>query len=97
MKIDFSKDLDFDSTEPLSCYLNDEKLVFIEYENYAGPCTMQLLPNGGILSTFNYEIIIQVANGMLGVTKLSFRGETYTSKEFIEKYEDLPLINEVLI
>ena len=97
MKLDFNLDVDFDSIEVLECTLNDEPIQFIEYSRYVGPCTMQYLPNGGILSTFNSTIIIQVKNGLLGVNKVKYKDEVLTSKEFLTKYQDLPLINEVLI
>ena len=96
MKIDFNKDIDFESKEELTCKLNDEDLTFIDYERYIGPCTMQYLPNGGILCLFNNTIIIQVKNGILGVTKVKYKDKVYTSKEFIDKFEDLPLVNEIL-
>lgn len=96
IKLDFSKDFDFDSKESFYTYLNGEKIVFTSFKKYEGPITMQFLPNGGIQSLFAYKLIIKVNNGFLEVDELKHENELYSSKSFINKMGDVKLINQVL-
>lgn len=96
VKLDFSKDFDFNSKNYFVVYFNEEKIIFTSYQKYEGPITMQYLPNGGIQSLFGYKIIIKVNKGFLEVDELIYKGKLYSSKSFIDLIGDLKLINQVL-
>ena len=93
--IDFEKDFDFFDEMPRGAYLDDELLIFTKFSRYIGPLTMQLLPNGGIQSLFNYQIIIKVNNGYLSVQELIVDDKVMSSKQFILEHGN-ELINKVL-
>ena len=92
--INFKLDFDFNDNSPRGAYLDDELLIFTKFSRYMGPITMQLLPNGGIQSTYNYHLIIKVNNGYLCVDELIVNDKTLSSKEFIESRNEF-LINKV--
>ena len=96
MRIDFSKPIDFLKKDKLECFLGDKKLVFLEYDKYEGPITLQLLPNGGIQSLFHGILIIQTKGAFMGVTKLIYQGKILSSDEFIKEVGPFNLMNQVL-
>ena len=93
----FSKDFDFSDSSPRYCYLNDDRIEFISFERYAGPITLQYLPNGGIQSVFGGNLIIKVNNGFLKVDKVIFENKEMNSKEFISLIGEDKLVNFVLL
>lgn len=96
IKLDFAKDFEFDSKNNYLVYLNGEQIVLTKFKQYDGPITLQYLPNGGIQSLFDYNLIVKVNNGFLGVKELFYKGNIYTSKAFIEMMGDDKLINQIL-
>lgn len=97
-RIDFHKDFDFSSkNNDYYCYFNNEKLIITEFKKYERPITLQYLPNGGIQSLFNFKIIVKVNNGFLEINKLTYKGKTYSSKEFIKTIGEFNLLNHQLI
>lgn len=97
-RIDFHKDFDFSSkNNDYYCYINNEKLIITKFKKYDGPITLQYLPNGGIQSLFNFKIIVKVNNGFLENDKVIYKGNTYTSKEFIILIGEFNLLNHQLI
>lgn len=97
-RIDFHKNFDFSSkNNDYYCYINNEKLIITEFKKYDGPITLQYLPNGGIQSLFNFKIIVKVNNGFLEIDKVIYKGNTYTSKEFIILIGEFNLLNHQLI
>lgn len=61
---------------------------------YQGPLTMQYLPFGGIQSTYGHHVIITTKNGFIACDLLTYDCQLMTSKEFINKYDDL--VNTIL-
>ncbi len=97
IKLDFSKDFDFSLKDiPLKVYFNNEVIIFLEYEKYTGPITLQYLPNGGIQSLFHGYLIIKVNNGFLKVKKLIYKNVTFSSINFIKEVGEINLINQIL-
>ena len=97
IKLDFSKDFDFSLKDiPLKVYFNNEVIIFLEYEKYTGPITLQYLPNGGIQSLFHGYLIIKVNNGFLKVIKLIYKNVTFSSINFIKEVGEINLINQIL-
>ncbi|MBO8427280.1 MAG: hypothetical protein IAC58_01810 [Firmicutes bacterium] len=97
IKLDFSKDFDFSLKDiPLKVYFNNEVIIFLEYEKYTGPITLQYLPNGGIQSLFHGYLIIKVNNGFLKVKKLIYKNITFSSINFIKEVGEINLINQIL-
>lgn len=97
IKLDFSKDFDFTLKDiPLKVYFNNEVIIFLEYEKYTGPITLQYLPNGGIQSLFHGYLIIKVNNGFLKVKKLIYKNVTFSSINFIKEVGEINLINQIL-
>lgn len=96
IKLDFSKDFDFSLKDiPLKVYFNNEVIIFLEYEKYTGPITLQYLPNGGIQSLFHGYLIIKVNNGFLKVKKLIYKNVTFSSINFIKEVGEINLINQI--
>ena len=93
----FDQDFDFSNSNPRYCYLDDDRIEFIDFERYVGPVTLQYLPNGGIQSLFHGDLIIKVNNGFLKVTKVIFNKQELTSKEFINLIGEENLANQVLL
>ena len=97
IKLDFSKDFDFSLKDiPLKVYFNNEVIIFLEYEKYTGPITLQYLPSGGIQSLFHGFLIIKVNNGFLKVKKLIYKNVTFSSINFIKEVGEINLINQIL-
>ena len=97
IKLDFSKDFDFSLKDiPLKVYFNNEVIIFLEYEKYTGPITLQYLSNGGIQSLFHGYLIIKVNNGFLKVKKLIYKNVTFSSINFIKEVGEINLINQIL-
>ena len=96
-RILFDNDFDFSSNDKWYCYLNDDRLEFVEFERYVGPITLQNLPNGGVQSLYHGDLIIHVNNGFLKVTKVIFEGRELNSQEFIALVGEENLINQVLL
>lgn len=96
-RINFDIDFDFEDKSTRYCYFNDDRIEFLEFDRYVGPITLQYLPNGGIQSLFNYNLIIKVNNGFLVVTKLIYEKEEMGSQKFISLIGEEKLINQVLL
>ncbi len=96
-RINFDIDFDFEDKSIRYCYFNDDRIEFLEFDRYVGPITLQYLPNGGIQSLFNYNLIIKVNNGFLVVTKLIYEKEEMSSQKFISLIGEEKLINQVLL
>ena len=99
LNLDFSKDFDFNSKDSFRVKIkdNNKEVIFISYLKYEGPITLQYLDNGGIISLFNYHLIIKVNNGYLDVTKLKYEDKVYTSKEFINLFGSNNLLNHYFV
>lgn len=90
---DFSKSIDLNNKKIETSY-KGKKLVLLDPYKYDGPITLQLLPYGGIQSTYCYHIIIYTLDGFIACDLVCYDGIIMTSKEFIEKEKNL--VNHVL-
>lgn len=90
---DFNKD-DIKEHDDLLTKYNNKDLLLKNVCFYDGIITMQYLPYGGIMSVYNYNIIITTKNGFIFCNEVIYDNKKMTSKEFILNNKNL--INVVL-
>ena len=74
-------------------YKNKE-LILKHVFYYDGPITLQYLPNGGIQSTFNYNLIINSKYGFIACKYVIYDNKKLTLFDFINSNKDL--VNTIL-
>ncbi len=69
--------------------VDNEILIFKEYQIYDGPLTMQLSKLGSIHSINNGLLIFNNGINYLAVSKLLFKNKLYSSVEFINEFSNI--------
>lgn len=93
VEIDFNNVTEKSYEECLT-HLNSKDLVLLDFKPYEGPVTMQYLPNGGVQSIFNYNLIINTSKGFYSCKEVIYDGVKMNIEELDKKVKDL--VNLVL-
>ncbi len=61
---------------------------------YFGPVTLQYLPNGGIQTIYQNQLVINCKNGFIASKEVEYEGKNFTIEEFSKQYGEL--VNTIL-